>query len=297
MLLTRRHLLSACGAVGGALLLPIPTAAADPRPGSPAVVLDDGRGGRLAHHAHEPRPLGGTVRLLHLAAYGLALDRGLAVPGEPVRVGDWERYRSPFDDGHAAALRALDLKSTNGSTADDPNARVSLADLVGVLAEHGDHAAADYLRHRLGDDVLRAAAGRSTFPVPDLLGDALHAVLGRPVTAEQYVGDPRLQLEVIGRRPDAHPPAGTGGLGTAAELHRLLRSAGRSPGVAGHPGRARVLGDAWSGGFAVWVRWSDGRVGTAVVLTGPGAAGDLVGAVRSALLDPAALHDLRASLG
>lgn len=336
MPLTRRHLLSACGAVGGALLLPPLPALADPVPDDwpgwlrahrehVAVVLDDGRGGRLGHRAHERQPTASAVTAVHLAGYDLAVRRGQVDPGERVRVGDWDAYHLDLGTGgHREALRALGLRSTNGVTADDPNATVALDDLAAAVARHGDTAAADHLRDRLGEPTLRAAAirvGWPDAPVPSFLGGWLRLVLGREVDARQYPTDPRLQLEVIGRLPDVprtddgqRPFASATGHGTASGLHRLVRALDRFPRALEHLEHGRtgpddVAGTALVGGplpgvltAGFRVRWRDGRVGTAAVLVREldearsGVAGGLLELVRRALADPDALRALRVSL-
>ncbi|MEU4802556.1 hypothetical protein [Actinosynnema sp. NPDC023587] len=336
MLLTRRHLLSACGVAGSALLLPSSPAAADPDPDDwlgwlranrrhVAAVLDDGRGGRLAHRPHERQPLAAAVRAVHLAGYDLAVRGGQADPGERVRVGDWEKYHLGMDDGaHREALRALDLKSTNGLTADDPNATVTLDDLVAVAARHGDHAALDHLRDRLGERTLRTAAIRGGWPdapVPSLLGEWLRLVLGRAVDVQRYLADPQLQLEVIGRLPNVpksyagqRPFTRTTSRSTAAGLHRLLRALDGFPRALAHLEHGRtgpdgVAGIGFTGGalpgvltLGLRVRWRDGRVGTAAVLVEEvddhrsGTAPALVELVLDALLDPAAPGRFQVSL-
>ncbi|MBB5959856.1 hypothetical protein FHS29_006478 [Saccharothrix tamanrassetensis] len=337
MLLTRRHLLSAFGVAGGTLLLPSPPVAA--REDQPddwlrwlranrqhaAVVVDDGRGGRVAHRPHERQPLASAVKVVHLAGYGSAVGRGLAGPDERVAVGEWEKYYLALDGGaHQQALKTLDLKSSNGHTADDPHATVTLDDLARVMVRHSDNAAADYLRHRLGERTLRHAAIRAGWPdapVPSILGTWLRLVLDREVDPERYLGDPRLQLEVIGRFRDVpktydgqRPWARGTWRGTAAGLHRLHRSLDRFPAALRHlendpdlpPG---VAGIGFKGGslpgivtVGLRVRWQDGRVGTAAVLTEEvdeqrfRTAASLVDLVRRALLDPAVLREFQVSL-
>ncbi|RKT53255.1 hypothetical protein [Saccharothrix australiensis] len=335
MPLTRRHLLSAGGAVGGALLLPGPPAAA--RGGDPddwlgrlrahrrhvAAVVDDGRGGRLAHRPHARQPLGSAVQVLHLAAYALAVERGVVAPDDRVTAGEWEAHHlgAGLDGGaHQRALRTLGLASTNGVTADDPHAVLTLDDLVGVLLRHGDHAAADHLGRRLAGLVRPAAvrAGWPDAPVPSYLGEGLRLVLGRRVEVERYLDDPRLQLEVVGHLPDV-PKTYDGRRawardtwrGTAAGLHRLHRALDRFPGAVARLERGREVPDAvgFQGGSlpgvvtaGLRVRWPDGRVGTATVLVEEAdepwsrTAGGLVELVRRALLDPAALGELQAAL-
>ncbi|MEV0681248.1 serine hydrolase [Actinosynnema sp. NPDC050436] len=327
MHLTRRHLLSACGVAGSALLLPAMPAAADPGPENWldhlranrehfAAVVDDGKGRRFAHRPHERHLLASAVKVVHLVGYDLAVRRGQVDAREPVRVGDWEQYYLPLDGGaHPQALRALDLECSNGFTADDPNALVTLDDLASVMIRYSDNAATDYLLHRLGEPVVRTAAVRAGWPdapIPSVLGHWLRIVLGREVDVREYLDDPRLRLEVIGRLPDVpreyervRPLMHTTWRGTAAGLHRLHRTLDRFPRALSHLERGQVPPDGVAGiglkGGSVpgvltlgcRVRWQDGRVGTAVVLveevdeTWYGRAAGLVELVLDTLLDRA----------
>ncbi|GAA3876684.1 hypothetical protein GCM10022243_46930 [Saccharothrix violaceirubra] len=310
MPLTRRSLFTAGAVAGGTLLLPVPRASAEPRfDGWPdwlgahrddvALVVDDGRGGRISHRPHAPQPLAAAAMIEHLAAYREVRPEGR------VTVGDWERYLPGQD--HGAALAHLGITSGNGVTADDPHALVTLDDLAGVMIRFGDTAAADLLRDRLGRPGL-----------PSFLTERLRLVLRRPVSAQEYLADPRLQLEVIGRSPDVPGYAGRADWardtwpGTAAAVdrtHRLL--AGDALLEAGHavpPKMAGIgvadigrLGGALPGivTLGVTVRWPDGRLGSATLLTrgvdearyaDRGALPDLLTRV---LLDAAVLGELR----
>ncbi|MEU4739611.1 hypothetical protein AB0G02_03975 [Actinosynnema sp. NPDC023658] len=294
MLLTRRNLFRACGVAGAATLLP-GTAAAEPdgwfgwlraNRRHVAAVLDDGRGGRVVHRPHERQPLASVRHVEHLAAYAAS---GLG-PRERVRVADWEQYFLGLDGGaHQAALRALGIASTNGVTADEPQRFVTVEQLVSVVVRHGDYAAGDWLRQRLG------------VAVPAFSTEVLRLVLGRAVEVERYLGDPRLRLEVLGRFPDV-PKAYEGRrswargtwAGTAAEVHRALTGASLDDPVVGSlPGVVAV---------GVGVRREDGRVGGAVVLTREvdeawsARAEELAGLVRTALVEPAVLREFQVSL-
>ncbi|GAB2970634.1 serine hydrolase [Saccharothrix stipae] len=327
MPLTRRHLFRTCGAAGAATLLPAVPANATAQPddwlawfrANPrhvAVALDDGRGGRVAHRPHERQPLASAVQVVHLAAYAEAVETGLARPDEEVRVGAWEQYYLGLDGGaHQASLRALGIPSTNGVTADDPHRVVTLDDLASVMIRHGDNAAADFLRHRLG------AVAWPGLEVPEILAEVLHLVLGRPVDVRRYLRDPRLQLEVIGRFPDIpktyegqRPWARGTWAGTAAALnqaHRAMtavplarthleRRQPLPPGVAGIGFKGGSLPGIVTVGFGV--RWEDGRVGSAAVLirevdeAWSARADDLVRLVQKALVEPAVLREFHVTL-
>ncbi|MEU4447757.1 serine hydrolase [Actinosynnema sp. NPDC050801] len=327
MPLTRRHLFRTCGVAGAATLLPAVPATATAQPDDwlawfranrrhVALVLDDGRGGRVAHRPHERQPLASAVKVVHLAAYAKAVGTGLARPDEKVRVGDWEQYYLGLDGGaHQASLRALGIPFTNGVTADDPHRLVTLDDLASVMIRHSDNAAADFLRHRLG---VVAWPG---LDVPEILAEVLHLVLGRPVDVQRYLRDPQLQLEVIGRFPDIpktyegqRPWARGTWAGTAAALNRAHRAMTAVPLAAAHLERGQplppgVAGIGFKGGslpgivtVGFGVRWEDGRVGSAAVLAREvdeawyARAGELVGLVQKALVEPAVLREFHVTL-
>lgn len=356
MLMSRRQVLAATGVAGASLLVSGGQAAAEPvAPGwlgwfaanrdHVAVVIDDGRGGRIAHRPHQEQALGSAIKVVHAAGYALAVEQGEVKPDDKVRVGDWEGYYIGLDGGaHQKSLEDLGIPFSNGLTADDPDRLVALDDLAKVAVLHSDNAATDFLRDRVGDATLRAAAVRCGWPQADvrsILGEALLLVLpdrapadGSPAALRKRIGDelarqartdPQRQLEVIGRFP--HAPSTYDGQrqwarqtwrGSAAGLTRIHRSiaGGRFPLARTHLERAfagrlpkGVLGIGFKGGSlagqlttAFSVRWDDGRIGTAVILTEEvdeqrfGAAGELVELTRHALLDPAVLREVERSL-
>lgn len=337
MLLTRRHLFVTCGAAGAAALLPVAPAGAKGSTAEPddwpawfranpqhvAVALDDGRGGRVAHRAHERQPLASAIKVVHMAAYAKAVETGLARPDEKVRVREWEQYYLGMDGGaHPAALRHLGIPSANGVTADDPNRFVTLDDLAAVMIRYSDNAAADFLRYRLGTGLLHATAARQpALEIPEILGELLHFVLGRKVDVQRYLRDPQLQLEVIGKFPDLpntyegqRPWARGTWSGTAAALNRAHRDMTDVPIARAHLERGHdlppgVVGVGFKGGSLAGivtvgysVRWADGRVGSAAVLTKEvdeqrfADAGALVKLVLNALLEPAVLREFQVSL-
>ena len=228
MLLTRRQVFAATGVVGASMVIGSGQAVAGPKGWETwlagnrdhvGAVLDDGRGGRLDHRAQQERILGPAVTAVHAAGYALAVEQGRVKPDELVRVGDWEAYHLGLDGGaHQAALTDLGIPFANGRTADDPDRLVALDDLVKAAVLHGDDAAADFVRTRVGDATLRAAAVRSGWPAADvrsLGGEALMLVLpgrapanpaGRKQVGDalmaQALHDPRLKLEIIGRSPN-----------------------------------------------------------------------------------------------
>ncbi len=348
MLLNRRQVLTATGVVGTSMLIGAGRAAAEPKGwlgwiagnrDHVGVVLDDGRGGRLGHRPHQEQVLASAIKVVHAAGYALAVEQGRVGADEQVRVGDWEKYYFGLDGGaHQAALADLGIPFANGVTADDPDRLVPLDDLVKVAVLHSDNAATDFVRTRVGDATLRAAALRCGWPGADvrsIAGEVLMLILPERAPADpsrrkrvgdqlaaQALRDPRLQLEIIGRFPNV--PATYDGQrpwvrqtwrGSAASLHRIHRTiaAGRFPAARTHLERAYagalppgVEAIGFKGGslpgavtLGFTVRWEDGRIGTGALLAEEvpeqlfAQAGELVDLALGALLDPAALRELR----
>jgi len=215
-----------------------------------SVVADDGRGHRLAHNADVPRVLASTVKVVHLLAYTTAVAEGRLDPDEPVPVGDWDAWH-PFDgdgplgDGaHYQALTALGVPCDEYGVARNPERHVPLCEIARAMIRFSDNAAPDYLRTRLGDDLLRGAASGAGWPDPDIrwfCGETLRSLFpgDRDALAERFTHDPAFRRQVFERvqgepisdeaewdwtRKTAH--------GTAAELfalHRTLATASTRP--------------------------------------------------------------------
>jgi len=221
-----------------------------------SIVADDGRH-HLAHHADVPRVLASTIKVVHLLAYTTAVAGGLD-PAEPVRVGDWDAWH-PFEgDGkvgagaHLRALTSLGVDCDEFGVARDPEQVVTLDAIATAMIAVSDNAAPDYLRARLGDDALRAAAASGGWPDPDLrwfCGETLRSFYpGEPDLTARFTEDPAFRRDVLDRvrgEPISAEAewAWTQGTarGTAAELfafHRHL--AGEDSPAAAHA--RRILG-------------------------------------------------------
>ncbi|MEQ0565643.1 serine hydrolase [Amycolatopsis sp. NEAU-NG30] len=208
-----------------------------------SVVADDGHC-HLAHNADVPRVLASTIKVVHLLAYTTAVAEGLD-PAEPVRVGDWDAWH-PFEgDGprgagaHHRALTALGVGCDEFGVARDPEQRVPLDAIATAMITESDNAAPDYLRARLGDDALRAAAADGGWAGADLrwfCGETLRSYFpGEGDLTARFTADPAFRREVLDRvrgEPvsDAAEWAWTQGTahGTAAQLfafHRHLATA------------------------------------------------------------------------
>ncbi|GAB3505594.1 serine hydrolase [Amycolatopsis cihanbeyliensis] len=266
-MLTRRRLLTSAALAGSATLLlpsgvgtaaPAPTSTGTPRGwldwiaahrDSVGLVLDDGASGRVRHRPYAEQLLASTIKVVHLAAYATAAGRGLLDPRERVRVGDWELHHPYVGDGgaHLQALRWLGIETNELGHAADPEQRVELDRIVAAMIDFSDNAAADYLRVRLGDRALRAAAGAGGWYRPDLRsfqGEVLLLIFpeyappaGTPTLVRRMAGDrlarwfrvdPGFRERVLHRIPEMPrtpeeqwPWARQHGRGSAVELFRM----------------------------------------------------------------------------
>lgn len=134
------------------------------------ISLDDGRDFSLRHGADRPRPLASALKVVHLAAYGIAVAEGRLDPRRRIRVGDWERFYVPTDGGaHPAALKELGIATDEtGLYAADPHRRVSLDEMVRVMIQFSDSAVPDFLRVELGWDAVIRAGRQGGLPKPDI---------------------------------------------------------------------------------------------------------------------------------
>lgn len=175
------------------------------------LLLNDGRGTVLRHQSMTPFPAASAAKVLHLAAYADAVDRGRLDPETVVPVADWEAWYLPGLDGgaHVQALTALGIPVANGAAV-DPSSTVTVDDIARVMIRYSDNAAADYLRDVLGDGALRRAAASVGWfgpALPSYLGSVI--TLLRPETArghhrtdrelrlaQRYARDPSFRAEV-----------------------------------------------------------------------------------------------------
>ncbi|GII91614.1 serine hydrolase [Sinosporangium siamense] len=146
---------------------PAPTGTAAPELKTPDDVLaylaankDDTALLHLPHLDHnEDRwfSFASTFKIFHLAAYVTAVDKGKINPNEKVPVKTWNAYHIPGTDGgaHEAALKRLKAGTT-----------VTIDEMVSAMITESDNAAADYLRARLGERALIAAAKAAGGPAP-----------------------------------------------------------------------------------------------------------------------------------
>lgn len=123
----------------------------------------------------EPMPLASTMKIVLLAAYAREAARGRLDPNLRITLADWERNYLPGTDGdaHVRALAALGLPADEYGFAQDPQARVSLEQMVRAMIEFSDNAAADWLIERLGAAVggtIADAGMRGQEPILSPLG-------------------------------------------------------------------------------------------------------------------------------
>ncbi len=268
-MLTRRHLLAGAAAGSVALLLPGTARAAGPGTSDTSseegwltwiaanrrhvsVLIDDGAGRRAALNPATRRVLASSIKVVHLTAYAAAVAEGRLDPEEQIRVGDWDA-RHPFvSDGraHFQALTALGIPCDEFGIAKDPEQRVPLKRLAEAMIFFSDNAAPDYLRARLGDHALQAAAARGGWVRPDtraLAGEVLMLMMpeyaprpGGPASVRRAAGDavagrfardPAFRAEAMTRWPDMPatsdeqwPWVKGNSQGSASDLFALHRS-------------------------------------------------------------------------
>ncbi|MET9267984.1 serine hydrolase [Amycolatopsis sp. NPDC004079] len=281
-MLTRRSLLTSVAAAGAVTIVAPSLALADPPDQSTpegwlarlaahrddvSAVFADGAGRRLTHLADRPRPLASAIKAVHLLAYTTAVAEGRLDPDEPVRVGDWDAWHPYLGDGpigsgaHWQALTQLGIPCDEYGMAKDPDQSVPLRNIAEMTIFVSDNAAADYLRHRLGDRALRAAGARGGWPMPDVRmfsGEVLLLLFpeycpppGSPVAVRRAAGDAlanrfacdtSFRAQVIPRATTKPPSleqtyawAAATGRGSAAQLFGLHRE------IASSRDRAAVL--------------------------------------------------------
>ncbi|MDZ7912601.1 MAG: serine hydrolase [Rhodococcus sp. (in: high G+C Gram-positive bacteria)] len=177
----------------------------DQMPETVSLVIDDGRGRTVEHRADEEQVLASAIKVVHLGAYARAVEDGTIDPNEQVPLTEWERWYVPGTDGgaHPAALNRLGV-ANDGLMSTDPNATVSIDDMVSAMIQESSNAVPDYLRYRLGDQTIvdaAAAGGWENFEVPSLVTDILSifdpslADGNRWETAQKWAFDPTFRAE------------------------------------------------------------------------------------------------------
>jgi hypothetical protein len=224
------------------------------RPDTVGLVVDDGRGHVVSHAPDTPFPLASAVKVVHLTAYAAAVADGRLRADERVTRADWERWYVPGTDGnaHPSALQRL-----------GPGPDYTVGQLVTAMIRESDNAAADWVRARLGDDALRAAAastGWTDVELPGFAGAAARLAMPELVPAgatharvvdldgtlgRRVADDPAFRDEVVRRIAtaaqqdparfvaDARAWSATTALGTPAQLlgvHRAIAT-GAVPGA------------------------------------------------------------------
>jgi hypothetical protein len=186
-------------------------------PNDVALFVDDGHGNRVEHRADEIHPMVSASKVLNLVAYAHAVRLGRVDPGEPVRVGDWERWSVlGSEQAHAQALDALGIPRTGGRAA-DPNRMVTVDQIANQMIIWSDNAAPDFLRARLGDQAVLDAARvvgwndpelpsttgfLVSFFTPELLPPAEDRTARRSTEwelARRYANDPAFRADVDNR--------------------------------------------------------------------------------------------------
>ncbi|UKD55352.1 class A beta-lactamase-related serine hydrolase [Amycolatopsis sp. FU40] len=267
-MLTRRSLLTSVAAAGAATFVLPSLALADPPDQSTpegwlarlaahrddvAAVFSDGAGRRFGHLADRSLVVASAIKVVHLLAYTTAVAEGRLDPDEQVRVGDWDARHPYIGDGavgkgnHHTALTYLGVPCDEYGVAKNPDQRVPLRNIAEMMIFISDNSAADYLRARLGDRALRAAAARGGWRMPDVRmfgGEVLLLYFpeycpppGSPVAVRRAAGDalsnrfacdPSFRAKVLPRAAEKPPSVEAimawtelSGRGSAAQLFRM----------------------------------------------------------------------------
>ncbi|MFD2468621.1 serine hydrolase [Amycolatopsis silviterrae] len=267
-MLTRRSLLTSVAAAGAAtFVLPSVALAAPPDQSTPegwlarlaahrddvSAVFSDGAGRRFSHLPDRSMVVASAIKVVHLLAYTTAVAEGRLDPDEQVRVGDWGARHPYLGDGPTGAGNRLNSLTYLGIPCDEygveknPDQRVPLHSIAEVMIYFSDNSAADYLRARLGDRALRAAAARGGWRLPDLRmfsGETLLLFFpeycpppGSPVAVRRAAGDAlsnrfacdlSFRAKVLPRVAEKPPSveaimawAAASGQGSAAQLFRM----------------------------------------------------------------------------
>ncbi|WP_143020111.1 serine hydrolase [Sinosporangium album] len=137
----------------------------------------------LNHNSTKEFPFASTFKLFHLAAYVTAVHKGTIDPEEKVPMATWKAYHLPGTDGGAYDNAVKRLK---------PGTTVTIDQLVSAMIIESDNASTDYLRHRLGERALIAAAKTGGGPAPrqvnTINGESLR-MAGCQKTADQCLAD------------------------------------------------------------------------------------------------------------
>ncbi|ASO21402.1 hypothetical protein FHR81_002373 [Actinoalloteichus hoggarensis] len=169
---------------------------------SAGLVFDDGRGTTWSLGADEPKPFASTRKILHLAAYSLAVAEGEIDPASTVTLGEWEAYYMEGTDGgaHPAALEELGIDPA------DKEQEVPIDDVVHSMIKFSDNAGTDLLRDHLGDQRMLDAAARIGWEpteLPNFLGAAVALLMpelageGDDALAERYLTDEEFHSTVL----------------------------------------------------------------------------------------------------
>ncbi len=136
-------------------------------------------GSEVFHNADTQLVMASTMKIVILAAYADAVERGELNPNEQVAIADLEAYYLPRTDGgaHIAGLASVGLPTDSEGFAKDPSAKIMLDDIARIMIHNSGNAETDYLMVRLGAEriaaTLAAAGMEQHTPFHSILGISL----------------------------------------------------------------------------------------------------------------------------
>ena len=136
-------------------------------------------GSEVFYNPDTPLVLASTMKIVILAAYANAVERGDFDPNELVAIGDLEAYYLSHTDGgaHTSGLASLGLAADTDGFARDRAAKISLDDIARIMIHYSGNAETDYLMAHLGQErlaaILTAAGLEHHTPFHSILGITL----------------------------------------------------------------------------------------------------------------------------
>ncbi len=111
----------------------------------------------IAHNAEVKMPLQSLGKVIQLATYAKAISKSEISPARLVKVSEWENYYLPGTDGgaHDASLESFSIPRDEFGFATNPDAMVTVEQLVRAMIRYSDNAARDWFVANLKPQTVR----------------------------------------------------------------------------------------------------------------------------------------------